>query len=124
MIKAFLTSLQPDSEQLLAEISKHITDDMLGEIALEDYGRDTDQHLAALLRLRDTGKFVEPMYWYPCEVLELVRHYSVAGSSPNRGDEGAIRDSWIGAFATASLLRALGSPWEYGGGTRRIRAST
>ncbi len=115
MIQAFLTSLEPDSDQLLAEISKHITDDMLGDIASEDYGRDYEQHLVALVRLRDTGMFVEPMYWYPCEVLELVRNYSVAGSQPNRGDEDSIRDSWLTACASASLLRALGAPWHYQG---------
>ena len=41
MIQAFLTSLEPNGEQLLAEISKHMADDdMLEEIALADYGTD------------------------------------------------------------------------------------
>jgi hypothetical protein len=105
MIQSLLASLEPNAENLLSDISKHISDDMLAEIALADYGQDQEQHLAPLRRLRDTGTFVEPMYWYPCEVLELVRH------SPEGSID--IKGHWIRAFACAALLRANGEPWNY-----------
>lgn len=114
MMQAFLDSLEPDGEQLLAEISRHITDEMLEEIALADYGQDQEQHFAALRRLRDTGGFVEPMYWYPCEVLELIRNSEPEDPSWKPGSIG-VRGHWMRAFASATLLRALGPPWEYKG---------
>jgi hypothetical protein len=109
MIQAFLASLKPDREQLLSDLSKHISDDMLAVIALVDYGQDQEKHLTALRYLRDTGKFVEPMHWYPCEVLELVRHSQPAGVT-------SVQYQWICAFACAALLRAREEPWNYGGG--------
>jgi hypothetical protein len=112
MIQAFLTSLEPDGDQLLAEISKHITDDMLEEIASADYGQDQNQHLGKLRRLRDTGTFVEPMHWYPCEVLELIRNSEPEDPSWRPGSLG-VRGHWMRAFACTALLRALGPPWEY-----------
>lgn len=118
MIQAFLDSLEPDGEQLLTEISRHITDDMLEEIALADYGMGHEQHLAALRRLRDTGAFVEPMHWYPCEVLELVRNSEPDDPTWKPGSIGT-RGHWMRAFASAALLRALGPPWEYKGDAAR-----
>jgi hypothetical protein len=115
MIQAFLDSLEPDGEQLLSEISKHITDDMLEEIALADYGQDKEQHLAPLRKLRETGTFVEPIYWYPCEVLELIS-YSVPEDPLWKPGGLGIRGHWMRAFASTALLRALGPPWEYGSG--------
>lgn len=100
MLRVFLNSLQPDQDLLLSRVSKHITDDMLAEIAQADYGRDSEQHLAPLRLLRDRGVFAQPMHWYPCEVLELVRH---------------SHGQWIGAFANAALLRAMNEPWNYSG---------
>jgi len=105
MIQSLLASLEPNAQDLLSDISKHIDDDMLAEIASADYGQDQEQHLAALRHLRDTGSFIEPMYWYPCEVLELVRH------SPEGSID--IQGHWIRAFACAALLRANEEPWNY-----------
>jgi hypothetical protein len=112
MIQSFLASLEPDIQGLLADVSKHITDEMLAEIALADYGQDQEKHLAPLQQLRDIGTFIEPMYWYPCEVLELVRH-----AEP--GSHTELQDHWIRVFACAALLRAKEEPWNYGadGGT-------
>jgi hypothetical protein len=104
--------LEPNGEQLLAEISKHITDDMLEEIALADYGEGQEQHLAPLRKLRETGTFVKPMYWYPCEVLELISYSEPEDPSWKPGSVG-IRGHWMRAFACTALLRALGPPWEY-----------
>jgi hypothetical protein len=109
MIDSFLASLAPDGDLLLSEISKHITDDMLGEIALADYGQDQERHLAPLLHLRDTGEFINPMHWYPCEVLELTRNNSESGE--NIG----ARGHWERAFACAALLRAQEERWNYQG---------
>ncbi|MBV8113143.1 MAG: hypothetical protein JO300_00250 [Silvibacterium sp.] len=109
MLRAFLISLEPDQDLLLSELSRQITDEMLDTIAMTDYGQDKERHLASLRLLRDRGIFVKPMYWYPCEVLELVR-YSDPDSSPGPD---RVRDHWIRAFASAALLRALNEPWNY-----------
>ena len=94
MLHAFLNSLEPDQDALLLELSNHITDEMLAPIALADYGRDQDQHLARLHLLRDQHIFVDPMHWYPCEVLELVRY-----SEPDGGPASdRMRDHWIRAL--------------------------
>lgn len=111
MLRVFLSSLEPDQDSLLSAISKHITDDMLAQIAMADYGLDRDQHLAPLRLLRDTGTFVVSMQWYPCEVLELVRNSKPDGSPAS--DQ--VRDHWIRAFASAALLRAMDEPWNYKG---------
>lgn len=37
MLRNFLDSLQPDGDSLVSEFSKHVTDDMVAEIALADY---------------------------------------------------------------------------------------
>jgi len=108
MIQPFLASFEPDIQRLLSDVSKHISDDMLAEIAMADYGRDQDKHLAPLRQLRDKGTFVEPMHWYPCEVLELALH-----SKP--GEPTDIHGHWIRVFACAALLRAKEEPWNYGG---------
>jgi hypothetical protein len=71
MLQTFLSSLEPDVERLLVEVSKHISDDMLVHIARADYGKDQEKHLAALRLIRDQRIFVEPMCLYPCEVLEF-----------------------------------------------------
>jgi hypothetical protein len=108
MIETFLTSLKPDRDLLLSEISRHITDDMLAEITLADHGEDQEQHLAPLLHLRETGEFIKPMHLYPCEVLELIRYCEPDGTS-------GVRGHWGRAFACAALLRAQGEPWNYQG---------
>lgn len=112
MIQPLLNSLKPEPDILLSAISKHITEDMLEEIALADYGQDSELHLAALRHVRDTGKFVEPMYWYPCEVLELIRYSKPDNRAWKPGATG-VHGHWMRAFASASLLRAIGSPWNY-----------
>jgi len=111
MLRVFLSSLEPDQDSLLSGLSKYVTDDMLTKIAMADYGGDQEQHLAPLRILRDRGKLIEPMHWYPCEVLELVRNSQPDGRPAND----RIRDHWIPAFACAALLRARYEPWNYGG---------
>ena len=111
MLRDFLGSLEPDQDSLLSAISRHITDEMLAEIAKADYGQDKEKHLAALRLLRDEGKFVPPMHWYPCEVLEL--NSAATGGS---GEPEPLKHNWISAFANAALLRAMHQPWSYSGG--------
>lgn len=106
MLHDFLNPLKPDQDALLLELSNHITDEMLDEIARADYGQDQELHLAPLRSLRDQHTFVEPMHWYPCEVLELVRNSGPDGSL-------SIHDHWIRAFSSAALLRAKNEPWNH-----------
>ena len=58
MIEAFLNSLEPDAAPLLTAISKHITDDMLEEIAQADYG-GRDLHAFGISRDIDDETTVE-----------------------------------------------------------------
>lgn len=111
MLRALLNSLEPDQDSLLSGLSKHITDEMLAEIATADYGQDQQRHLAPLRLLRDHGTFVKPLHWYPCEVLKLVRNSEPDGSPESE----RVRDHWIRAFASAALLRAMNEPWNYVG---------
>lgn len=108
MLRDFLSTLKPDQDSLLLELSKHITDEMLVEIACADYGQDQELHLVPLRLLRDQQSFIAPIHWYPCEVLELVRN-----SGPD--DSLGVRDHWIRAFSSAALLRAMYEPWNYSG---------
>ena len=109
-MRDFLSSLDPDNDRLLASISRHISDEMLAEIAAADYGQQQQRHLVPLLHLRDTGEFIVPMHFYPCEVLELTRN-----SEPDWTVD--MRGHWERAFACASLLRARQQPWNYSAAT-------
>lgn len=109
MLHAFLNSLEPNQDAFFLELCTHITDDMLAQIALADYGRDQDKHLAPLHLLRDHHFFVAPIHWYPCEVLELVRNSEPNGSTASD----RTRGHWIRAFASVALLRARNEPWNY-----------
>lgn len=114
MIQAILESVQPDLDLLLGEISRHITDDMLAEIASADYGLDQELHFAKLRHLRNTGAFIEPMHFYPCEVLELVRHSRLSYLAKRKGAVD-LGHNWILSFASAALIRAREEPWKYSG---------
>jgi len=111
MLERFLNSLSPDQDSLLQELSRRITDDMLAQIAMADYGEDQEEYFASLRILRDGGVFVQPMRRHPFEVLELVRNSELDGSpEPDR-----LGEHWMRAFACAALLRAMNEPWNYGG---------
>jgi hypothetical protein len=51
----------------------HVTDESLRDIAEADYARDVDEHLAALLDIRDTGLVPQRLAWHPGEVVSLYR---------------------------------------------------
>jgi hypothetical protein len=112
MLRSFLESLNPDQHILFVEIAKHIDDDMLEEISAANYALDADVHLVALRRLRDTGELLEPLHWFPCEVLELIRNSEPEDPAWKPGSAG-IRGHWMRAFSSAALLRAFGPPWDY-----------
>jgi hypothetical protein len=110
MIVELLNRFEPESEGLLREISKHISDDMLREIAAADYGQGIEKHLAALRQVRDTGAFPEKMYWYPMEVLELIRWSEPEDPDWKPGRAGEF-GHWMRAFSCAAILRAEHEPY-------------
>ncbi|MFZ1087313.1 MAG: hypothetical protein WAN35_20310 [Terracidiphilus sp.] len=114
MIVELLNRFEPEPEGLLREISKHISDDMLMEIAAADYGQDMEKHLVALRQVRDTGIFPEKMYWCPMEVLELIRWSEPEEPDWKPGRTGEI-GHWMRAFSCAAILRAKQEPFNYGG---------
>jgi hypothetical protein len=114
MIVETLNRLEPESEGLLRDISAHISDEMLEEIAAADYGQDMEQHFAALKQIRDTGLFPTEMYWFPGEVLELYRNSWIENMEMRQGR--FEFEAWARAFCCAALLRATREPWNYGDG--------
>jgi hypothetical protein len=115
MIVYLLNQLDPESEGLLREISKHVDDDALARIAAADYGMGLEEHLVALRQIRDTGRFPQEMYWYPAEVLELIRWSEPEDPNWKPGETGVL-GHWMRAFSCAALLRATREPWNYGDG--------
>jgi hypothetical protein len=114
MILDVLNRLEPESEGLLRDISAHINDEVLEEIASSDYGQDMEKHFAALKQIRDTGQFPEKMYWFPGEVLELYRNSYIENMEMRLGR--FELENWARAFCCAALLRATREPWNYGDG--------
>lgn len=113
-MQELLRLLHPDFDALLREISAHISDNLLEEIALADYGEDMGEHMEGLRTIRDESKFVEPVGWCPCEVLELIRNSRPEDPAWKPGSPGE-RGHWMRAFACAALLRARLPPWNYSG---------
>ncbi|MGA3372158.1 MAG: hypothetical protein ABSC48_10405 [Terracidiphilus sp.] len=95
---------------MLHEISKHISDDMLGTIAAADYGQDKEKHLAALRQVRDAGSFPDKMHWCPMEVLELTR-WSEPEDSDWKPERAGEFGHWMRAFSCAAILRAEHKPY-------------
>ncbi|MGA3346100.1 MAG: hypothetical protein ABSC76_14655 [Terracidiphilus sp.] len=116
MIVELLNRFEPESEGLLREVSKHISNNMLEEIAAADYGEEKVEHLAALQQVRDTGTFPEEkMPWFPMEVLELTR-WSEPDTPSGRPTDAIERGHWMRAFSCTAILRATREPWNYGDG--------
>lgn len=112
MIVELLNQLDPEPEGLLREISKHISDDMLEEIAAADYGQDIEKHLVGLRQIRDTGTFPPNMVWCPMEVLELIRWSEPEDPNWKPGRIGEF-GHWMRAFSCAAILRAAQEPYNY-----------
>ena len=115
MIVELLNRFDPEPEGLLREISKHIDDEMLEQIASADYGQDSEKHFMALRQIRDTSTFPEKMDWYPGEVLELTRWLEPYDPEWKPEQSGSF-DHWTRAFSCAALLRATREPYNYGDG--------
>lgn len=115
MIVDLLNQFEPEPDGLLCEISKHVSDDMLEVIAAADYGMDIEKHMAALRSIRDEGMFPSKMYWYPAEVLELIRWSEPENPEWKPGRTGEF-GHWMRAFSCAALLRATREPYNYGDG--------
>jgi hypothetical protein len=115
VIVELLNTFNPELEGLLREISKHIGDDMLAEIADADYGRQQEEQLLALRPIRDTGKFPDKMHWFPMEVLELIRWSEPEDPTWRPGRTGEF-GHWMRAFSCAAILRAEHEPYNYSDG--------
>jgi hypothetical protein len=98
---------QPDAEELLRRVSRHVDDALLKEIAAADYGHKVEENLTHLTEIRNRGLFVIPMGWRPREVLELIRWSKPEDPQWKPGQTGE-RGHWMRAFACSALLRAAG----------------
>jgi hypothetical protein len=94
---ALVAAFPPSADLLLDVARRQVDDEMLREIAEEDYGDHVEEHLAALRPIRDLGIVPAQWEWHPAEVLRLMR-WSGAGSAGRRGHRMRI-------FAYAALLR-------------------
>jgi len=112
MIVELLNRFVPKSEGLLREISKHINDEMLKEIAAADFGLDQEKQLFALRHVREIGTFPEQMYRFPMEVLELIRWSEPEDPAWKPGRTGEF-GHWMRAFSCAAILRAEHEPYDY-----------
>jgi hypothetical protein len=105
----FLAPFKPDGDALLRQLARHVDDQMLAHAAEADYA-GTEDHLAALRRIRDDGIIDRPLRWVPREVLELAQW-----ADPDHPDEWDTRSAFsrpqrhrLRAFCCAALLRAYG----------------
>ncbi len=108
-LAALLAPFEPERDELLRALSRHVDDGMLREIAEADYGEEANAHEAALRRIRDQGEIPVPIDWVPKEVLELTR-WSQPDAPNYRGGSKGERGHRVRAFATATLLRAGAEP--------------
>jgi hypothetical protein len=102
----------PDPESLLRAISARVDDAMLREIARADCGEEEEEHFAALVAIRDSGRFPTPAPWNPLEVMELIRWSEpedLNWGPSGRGESG----HWMRAFCCAGLLCASVEPWNW-----------
>lgn len=106
LVEPFLHYRQP----LLTLLSPHITDELLYDIAMADYGMDVEQHLAGLRQIR-MGEMLIPLAWEPREVLELIR-WSEPDQPNSRWDrKGEGQSGHLQrAFACTALLLAAAVP--------------
>ncbi|HEX8272916.1 MAG TPA: hypothetical protein VF615_09790 [Longimicrobiaceae bacterium] len=110
---ALLQAFPPAPDALLHLLRARMDDGMLREIARADYGMDEDEHLVALLPIRDRGEVPPAMGWEPREVLELIRWSEPEDPEWKPGSTGA-RGHLMRAFACAALLRAAAEPGQTG----------
>lgn len=113
MPPALPAAFPPAPDALLHLLRARVDDGMLREIARADYGMDEEEHLAALLPIRDRGEIPPAMGWEPKEVLELIRWSEPEDPEWKPGFPGT-RGHLMRAFACAALLRAAAEPGQIG----------
>lgn len=91
-------------------ICSHVTDDMLGEIALADYGMDFDAHLKALKKLRARELSKTRMAWEPKEVLELFRWSEWGDDRTGQASRSEVDFHLMRAFCCGLILEAYATP--------------
>ncbi len=96
-LDALLRPYTPFRADLFHAVRPHVTDAMLGQISRADHGNDQKQHLASLMRIRNTGR-LESDGWIPNEVLYLCAPNLGRGESEHQ-DRRIIR-----VFCNATLL--------------------
>lgn len=97
---------------LWARLAGEVDDAMLKEIAEADYGMDSDEHLAELVRLREVPSISSPLEWHPTEVLELTRWEKFRDPKWKPRAAG-VRGHLMRAFSCMALL--LSADQESGG---------
>ena len=112
MIVDILDQFGPEPDLLLREISKHVTDEMLEEISIADYGEEAEDHLLALRQVRDSAVVPSEMQWVPMEVLELIRWSEPDDPEWKPGRTGEF-GHWMRAFSCVAILRAEHKPNDY-----------
>jgi hypothetical protein len=112
MIHDLLNKFEPESDELLREISKHIDDEMLDWISTADYGSRADEHMVALRQVRDKGTFPLELHWCPMEVLELIRWSEPEDPEWKPGRAGEF-GHWMRVFSCAAILRVEQEPYNY-----------
>lgn len=112
MIAELLNRFDPEPDVLLRAISGHVSDEMLEWISTADYGSRADEHLTALVQVRDTGTFPEELHWCPMEVFELIRWSEPDDPNWKPGRTGEF-GQWMRAFSCAAILRAELEPYNY-----------
>ena len=112
MIANLLKQFDPDPDVLLRAISAHVTDEMLEAISMADYGMDSEEYLAALQQVRDTGTFPKDLVRFPMEALELIRWSEPEKPEWKPGRTGEF-GHWMRAFSCAAILRAEHAPFSY-----------
>jgi hypothetical protein len=93
----------PDQRSAADYLRSLIDEGMLREIAEADYARDVEEHLAALKPIWDGDELKELHYWYPDEVLRLIRWSEPEDPEWKPGSTG-LRGHKMRAFSCAVLL--------------------
>lgn len=102
--RTLVEAFPPSNLRLIDLTRAEIDDDMLTEIAKADYGCASDEHLAVIRPIRDTG-IVPALGWHGGEVLELIRWSNPENPHHKPGATG-FRGHRIRAFSCAVLLRS------------------
>jgi hypothetical protein len=103
-LPAWLVELFPPDRRIAVEFFRKFVDEsMLLEIANADYQRDVEAHLSPLTSIWNGEDWSELNYWFPMEVLELIRWSEPEISNWAPGSQG-LRGHIMRAFSCAVLL--------------------